>query len=141
VSHSKAIQKYSTAAIVVYKFPVENIPQETYKIEANQAISSGPDNFDSIRVRGQTRMQDTDLQGTSIDKKASTGLHQETQHARNMIKKENELTHLREASHLSQQFHCYYCEQRFLSQSELIAHMDKESADAREKQQDDVEGY
>jgi hypothetical protein len=32
-------------------------------------------------------------------------------------------------------YQCYYCEERFLSQSELIAHMDKESADARKKQQ------
>lgn len=40
-------------------------------------------------------------------------------------------------------FECPFggCGKRFSSQSELISHMDKESAEAREKQQLQVDGY
>jgi hypothetical protein len=147
VSHSKHIQKYSTAAIAVYKYPVKSVPQEksaslgTHKIEVNQNISSDPDSFDPIPLEDKAGTQGTDLESIIIDEKVSNGLHQETQDAGDVIKTENTPTHPLEASPPYPQFQCYYCEQHFPSQSELIGHMDRESADAREKQRRDVDGY
>jgi hypothetical protein len=71
-----------------------------------------------------------------IDEKNATQIteDEEIQDTGNKIKPENGPTHAIKTSALSQEFPCYYCEQRFPSQSEL-AHMDKESADAKEKQQ------
>ena len=69
-----------------------------------------------------------------IDRKNAGQITEEIQDTGNIIKTENSPAHHLVASPPSPQFQCYYCEQRFLSQSDLIAHMDKESADAREKQ-------
>jgi hypothetical protein len=57
-----------------------------------------------------------------------------TQDTEDTIKPENSPTHTLEASPPSPQFECRLqgCGKRFNSQSELIAHMDKESAEARE---------
>jgi hypothetical protein len=79
------------------------------------------------------------LESIPIDEKVSSGLHQGTQDAWDVIKTENGPTHSQVAPTPHQQFQCYYCEECFPSQSELIVHMDKESADAREKQQ--VDGH
>jgi hypothetical protein len=62
----------------------------------------------------------------------------ETQDTEDIIKPENSPTHPLEASTPSlpsPQFECYFqgCGQRFTTESELIAHMDKESADARKE--------
>ncbi|MFY9870097.1 MAG: hypothetical protein WAK17_10295 [Candidatus Nitrosopolaris sp.] len=70
-----------------------------------------------------------------IDEKNAGQITEEIQDTGNVIKTESGPTHPLEASPPSPQFQCYYCEQRFPGQSELIAHMDKESADAREKRQ------
>ena len=66
-----------------------------------------------------------------IDRKNAGQITEEIQDTGNVIKTENGPAHPLVASPPSPQFQCYYCEQRFLSQSDLIAHMDKESADAR----------
>lgn len=50
----------------------------------------------------------------------------------NRIRRENDPTHLLEASPPSPQFECSYCGQRFPSKSELIPHMDKKAEDAKE---------
>ncbi|MGC2572896.1 MAG: hypothetical protein WA364_15400 [Candidatus Nitrosopolaris sp.] len=61
----------------------------------------------------------------------------ESQYIEEKIKPENSPTHLQEASPLSPQFECYFqCGQGFTSQSELIAHMDKESDDARQEKEE-----
>jgi hypothetical protein len=70
-----------------------------------------------------------------IEEKDDGQSDNETQDTEAIIKPENTPAHPIEASPPSPQFECYYCEQRFQSESELIAHMDKESAEAREKQQ------
>jgi hypothetical protein len=71
--------------------------------------------------------------GEGIDEKDSSQLHEEIQDTED-AKPENSPAHTLEASPPSPQFECYFegCGQRFNSQSELIAHMDKESGDARE---------
>ncbi|MGA9151348.1 MAG: hypothetical protein WBZ36_12285 [Candidatus Nitrosopolaris sp.] len=71
-----------------------------------------------------------------IEEKDSSQLREEIQDTEDIIKPENSPTHPLEASPPSPpspQFECYYCRQCLPSQSELIAHMDKESADAKER--------
>jgi hypothetical protein len=72
-----------------------------------------------------------------IDEKNAGQITEEIQDTGNVIKTESRATHPLEASLPSPQFECYFegSGQRFSSRSELIAHMDKESADAREKRQ------
>jgi hypothetical protein len=69
-----------------------------------------------------------------IDEKNASQIteDEEIQDTGNKIKPENGPPQCIKTSALSQEFPCYYCEQRFPSQSELIAHMDKESENARE---------
>jgi hypothetical protein len=68
-----------------------------------------------------------------VKKIDSSQLHQDIQDTQVVIKPENTSTHPLEASPPSPQFECPYCAQRFPNQSELIVHMDKESADARQQ--------
>ncbi|MGA9150294.1 MAG: C2H2-type zinc finger protein [Candidatus Nitrosopolaris sp.] len=67
------------------------------------------------------------------DEKQDRQILNELQDTENLIKPENSPTHPPETSP-SPQFECPFegCGQRFSTESELIAHMDKESADARE---------
>jgi hypothetical protein len=86
------------------------------------------------------------LEGTDevIDNKNDDGqITEEIQATGNVIETESGPTNRLEASAQSPEFECYFegCRQRFSSQNELIAHMDKESADARQKQQLHDDGY
>jgi hypothetical protein len=81
-------------------------------------------------------IEDSEMQGTvlegmdeGIDEKDGQIVN-ESQYIEGKIKPENSSTHPLGATPPSL-FQCYYCEQRFPSESELITHMDKESADAR----------
>jgi hypothetical protein len=67
-----------------------------------------------------------------IEEKDSSQLHEEIQDTED-AKTENSPTRTLEASPPSPQFKCPFegCGEHFTSQSELIAHMDKESAEAR----------
>jgi hypothetical protein len=78
------------------------------------------------------------LEGTDevIDDKNDDGqITEEIQSTGNVIETESGPTNGLEEPPPSPQFECYYCKQCFPSNIERIAHMDKESADAREKRQ------
>lgn len=89
---------------------------------------------------GTQGTQGTVLEGMGevIKEKDDDQSDNETQDTEDIIKPENNPTHPLEASPPSPPstpFECYFggCGQRFNSQSELIVHMDKESADAKKE--------
>ena len=55
----------------------------------------------------------------------------ESQDTEDIIESENAPTHTLEASPPFQQFQCYYCEQHFINQRELVAHIDNESGQTK----------
>jgi hypothetical protein len=117
-----------------------NILTESY----NSLIEDNSDGSDTF-LQDETRTQGSVLEGMAENSKEKDNgqVANEIRASENVIKPENTSTRPLDASSTtpSLQFQCYYCEQRFPSQSELIAHMDKESADARKKQQLNVDGY
>lgn len=129
-----------------------DVPDEIEILPTNQEIPSGPDSFDSILVEdraGTQGTQGTVLEGVDevIDERKDSQVvkeigdienrYQLREDTKDAIKPENSPTHTLEASPPSPpspQFECPFqgCGKRLNSQSELIAHMDKESEEAKE---------
>jgi hypothetical protein len=108
-----------------------DVPDEIKILPTDQEISVGPDSFDSILLYDRVGTQGTlgtVLEGMDegTNKRGDSQIASEIRDTEDSIQPENSPTHLSEASPPSPQFECYYCKQRFPSQSELIAHMDKE---------------
>jgi hypothetical protein len=124
---------------------------------------SGPDSFDSILLgvgtlgtvlEGMDEGSDKNDDDQTVNKIQDTKdvitlenspdgqIVKETEDTKDTINPENSPTHPPEASPPSPpspEFECYFqgCGQCFSSQNELIVHMDKESADARQARSDD----
>jgi hypothetical protein len=121
-----------------------NVLTESYNslTEDNSMASSGSDAFVSTRLEDDARtgiVLEGITEGTK--EKHECQVANEIRDSEDVTAPENTPTQSLEASAAFPQFECFLqgCGRRFNSQRELIAHMDKESADARKKQQlDDV---
>jgi hypothetical protein len=117
-----------------------NILTESYNsiIEDNSEVSPCSDTFDSILLEDEARTRSVlECMAKDIKEKDNVQIANEIRDSGDVIEPEDTSTHSLEASPTSPEFECFLqgCGQRFNSRRELIAHMDRESAEAREKQQ------
>jgi hypothetical protein len=130
-----------------------DVPDTIEILQTDEEIASGPDSFDSILLEVGT--QGTVLEGMDqgIDKEGDGQTVNKIQDTKDLFELENnrddqivkekddiikpEKSHTHPASPPSPEFECYYCKQCFPSNSERIAHMDKEAADVKQARSGD----
>jgi hypothetical protein len=120
------------AEITNNEFNLTNISERNLKNNVNNTTDKNQDPSDVPVKPSDPSDPSANLDNNNIDENEDRQSVNEIQDTVAVFKQENNPTCFIKASPSSPQFECYYCEQRFPSQSELIAHMDKESEDARE---------